>query len=215
MGRFPDTTVESPWSGPKPVLHLSLGNRAEPSYDRKLKAQIKDRSNTHVVREVRTGFLRDHLVRRSWTAIAAYSRTFLEDCIERAEAQYEQLETYGIAVPDHEFAITSDNLGRDRVLARIAIIEGRSCAPRSDLPLSQLACRVGIGFAPAAIQEALKLHLTDYQDDHNTYQRLADISTYGLNDFVHGIPRAQKSESVDNQTYLVDLEPLFISTDKK
>jgi|GEM_PF-3466228 len=207
MGRFPETTVESPWLGPKPALHLSRGGVAENAYHRAIKAQLKDAAATHIVREVRVGYMRDYFsTPRPAKTLGSYSRDFIEDTIGRAEGQYKLLDAkYSIRIPDHEFAIVTDNLGQMRTLARIAIVEGRSCAPRD---LSDMLFRL----APALVRADLTDALEAYHHDVNTYESLADVQPGpGLNDFVYGVSRGlSEGEQATRETYLVDLEPLFI-----
>jgi len=206
MGRFPDTTVKSPWDGPKPVLHLSHGGGAEPQYNRQLKAQIKNPHNTHVIREVRAGYFADYFTTpRPATRIGNYSYGFLEAMIGRAEEQYTLLEKdYGVQIPEHEFAIVEDNIGRKHALARIAIIDGQNCGPRHiwEVP----------GLAPRPIRSQLNDALHQYHYDVDRFTGLADVHPKdGLNDFVYGIPRVfAEDETAARQAYLVDLEPLFI-----
>ncbi len=208
MGRFPKTRVESPWDGPEPALHLSRGGGAENAYHRAIRAQVKDPAQTHIIREVRVGYMRDFFsTPRPAKTLNEYPRSFIEDTIGRAEEQYRLLDKkYGIRIPDHEFAITTDNIGQMRTLARIAIIEGRSCAPRG---MREMAFRL----APALVRADLTDTVEAYHHDVSTYESLADIHPGpGLNDFVHGAPRGLRGgEQTARQAYLVDLEPLFVS----
>lgn len=206
MGRFPRTVVESPWpNDPAPALYFSKAGQVERSYIRAVKAQTRNPGNTHVVREIRVGFIGDHFIGpRPWVTVDNYSRGFLETTVDRAEEQFTVLAKYGIGIPDHEFAVVSDNLGRNRTLARIAIISGISCGPRFTQAFP--------GLIPYSVREELQDQLTDYRKITPLYDQLADISPRELNDFVYGVPRAlPEGGHAANKPYLVDLEALFVT----
>jgi len=199
MSRPP--SLESPW--PNDPLVLRTEYRSTRGQRTAIKRSIGRTDNTHIVREVRVGYIDDLREAGPHDVAPAYSRAEIAGFITRARDEFSVLQAAGIRVPPHEYHVATDSQHRLRTLARLAIVDGPSFGPTT---YSELLWQPG---APDEAKNQLLDSIRDYLATRPYDQRLADISPTHLSQFVYGIPRGNQQLLEQPGTYLVDVEPLF------
>jgi|GEM_PF-2510533 len=151
-------------------------------------------SATHLVREV--------LVCDDYSYNAAPTRTQALATIEKAEAQFDRLQSFGIHTPYRAWHVFEGPDGNVRTLARVRIIRGYAFKPLSIPDFNSLPKR------RQSLHTVLDQKIKGYYEATAQSEALSDA--YHTEQYIHGRPRGEDGRGIGQPLiYLVDIEPLF------
>lgn len=198
---FPDfRRIDTPWE-PQPIAwrftlpSMTVDRSFYKDLDKdNLILQVRDQSNTHIVREVNVA-LRSH-----YSAIELSIQETLEG-LGQVDEQFQQLEALtDIRVAPTEWHVFADDVGQTRTLARVEIIDGDDRILPED---------------PEEGIDPIERHLVlDFHRQMQLYfkktggHHLRDINS--LRQYCFGSRRTERNSPIANQAlWLVDIEPLL------